>query len=299
MPIFVKDKNSGELKQVTIVGKQGPQGLQGPKGDQGIQGLKGDTGAKGDIGETGPQGPKGATGERGPQGEQGVQGQQGPQGPKGDQGNPFVIKKSYASIALMNADFSNSSLKKYDFVIINTEDVNNPDNSKLYMKGEASFEFVTDLSGATGIQGPKGDQGLQGPQGIQGVKGDTGAKGEQGERGLQGPKGDKGDTGLQGPQGLKGDKGEQGEIGPQGPTGAKGDKGDDKVLVGSKDNAGANIEVVFDLGEDTDMILGSATNIIDNLVTGGTNDVLSAEQGKVLKGLIDGLITRVTALENK
>lgn len=52
----------------SLVGPQGPQGIQGEIGPQGIQG---------DVGPTGPQGPQGPIG---PQGEQGPQGIQGPPG---------------------------------------------------------------------------------------------------------------------------------------------------------------------------------------------------------------------------
>ena len=59
------------------------------------KGPKGDTGA---TGPQGPQGPKGDTGATGPQGERGPQGIQGPQG------KSFSIKKTYASVALLNAN---------------------------------------------------------------------------------------------------------------------------------------------------------------------------------------------------
>ena len=137
---------------------------------------------KGQKGDTGAQGPQGIQGPKGDTGAQGIQGIQGPKGDKGDQGNPFVIKKAYASVSAMNADFSNSAISLYDFVIINSN-VDDPDNSKLYMKGATAFEFVTDLSGATGIQGPKGDTGATGATGPQGPKGD---KGETGAAGIDG-----------------------------------------------------------------------------------------------------------------
>ena len=41
-------------------------------------------------------------------------------------------------------------------VIISTDDVNNPDNSKIFVKDEMSYRYVNDLSGAQGIQGPPG-----------------------------------------------------------------------------------------------------------------------------------------------
>lgn len=101
----------------------------------------------------------------------------GPQGIPGPQGEAFTIKKTYSSIAQMNADFSN--MKLGDYVMI-ASDVEETDNSKLYTRGETRWIFISDFSGATGIQGPQGPQGIQGIQGIQGVKGETGATGATG-----------------------------------------------------------------------------------------------------------------------
>lgn len=131
-------------------------------------------------GEQGPQGPQGI---QGPQGEQGVQGEQGP---KGDNGEPFAIYEEYASIAAMEADAAN--VPKGKFVII-TSTVEDPDNAKLYVKGDSTFSFVTDMSGAQGIQGPTGPQGIQGVQGEQGPQGVQGEQGPQGIQGVQGPQG--------------------------------------------------------------------------------------------------------------
>lgn len=124
--------------------------LQGPRG---LKGDKGDTGEKGDKGDTGSQGPKGE------QGDPGSQGPQGEPGPKGDQGEPFQIRKIYASVDEMEADYNNPGIEEGDFVLINTDDVSDPDNAKLYVKGPTGWQFVTDLSGAQGIQGPQGDPG--------------------------------------------------------------------------------------------------------------------------------------------
>ena len=176
-------------------GDQGVPGIQGPKGDKGDPGEKGERGEKGATGETGPQGPKGDRGEtgatgatggigpQGPKGPQGEKGDQGLQGPKGDKGDPFSIKKIYFSIGEMNADFSGTDVSEGEFVLINTGNVEDEDNAKLYVKGQTSYNFITDLSGMAGIQGPQGEQGPQGIQGIQGVKGDTGEKGDPGPAG--------------------------------------------------------------------------------------------------------------------
>lgn len=106
-----------------------------------------------------------------------------PKGDKGDKGDPFGIVKVYASIGDMNSDFNNNEIKEGQFVIIETGDVNNPDNSKVYVKTSTGYSFITDLSGSQGIvgpQGPKGDTGEIGPQGIKGDTGDTGPKGDTG-----------------------------------------------------------------------------------------------------------------------
>lgn len=183
-PFTWDDLTAEQKKELT-----GPKGAQGDKGDTGDVGPAGPQGLKGETGATGPAGPqgkqgiqgeKGETGAAGARGEQGPQGIQGVQGAKGDKGDPFSIKKIYASVAAMNADFSGTDTSTGDFVLINTGNVEDEDNAKLYVKGKSAFTFVTDLSGAAGIQGP------QGPQGVQGV---------QGKQGIQGVKGDKGDPG--------------------------------------------------------------------------------------------------------
>lgn len=119
----------------------------------------------------GPKGDKGETGERGPQGVQ------GPQGAKGD---PFAIAKTYQSVAAMNAGFATDNVKEGQFVMIDTGNVDDEDNAKLYVKGKTAYSYITDLSGATGVQGP---QGVQGKQGVRGETGPAGAKGAPGTRG--------------------------------------------------------------------------------------------------------------------
>ena len=233
---------------------KGPKGDTGERGETGPQGQKGDTGEQGPIGpmgpqgEMGPQGIQGVAGPIGPTGPQGPMGPEGPVGPKGEQGAPFRIAKIYNSVSAMQTD--SASLNLGDIVLINTDNVEDEDNAKLYIRNESGYSLLTDLSGARGLQGPqglkgdKGDPGIQGERGLQGDVGPAGPKGDQGERGIQGPEGPrgeqglvgpKGDTGERGPQGDMGPRGEQGPagpMGPQGPTGIqgqqgpKGDKGD-------------------------------------------------------------------------
>lgn len=132
---------------------------------------------------------KGATGTTGAQGVQGVQGE------------AFSIAKIYASIALMNAGYATDGLAQGKFVMIDTGNVADADNAKLYVKGATTYTFVTDLSGATGIQGP---QGIQGIQGATGATGGVGATGAQGIQGVAGATGATGATGARGSQWYSG-----------------------------------------------------------------------------------------------
>lgn len=78
---------------------------------------------------------------------QGIQGQPGPQG------EPFRIKKTYTSVAEMNADFDNMNVGDY-VMIASTVEIE--DNAKLYVKGDSQWIFITDFSGAQGIKGETG-----------------------------------------------------------------------------------------------------------------------------------------------
>ena len=178
--------------------KNGGVGPQGPEGPQGVQGLQGIPGPQGEKGEPGAQG---AQGIQGVPGEKGEKGDKGETGAKGEKGDPFSIAKIYSSVAAMNAGYATDGVAKGAFVAIDTGNVEDEENARLYIKGESAYVFLTDLSGAQGMKGEKGDKGDTGPQGE---KGDTGSQGPQG---LQGLKGDKGDTGAPGVH-----------IGPEAPT---------------------------------------------------------------------------------
>ena len=181
-------KEMGGFKGDT--GPRGPKGDKGDVGKTGPQGPKGDTGERGPKGETGPEGPRGVQGETGPEGPQGIQGEQGPrgiqgeQGPRGEKGDPFHVSKVYPSVNAMHLAYSTDEVPQGGFVVIDTGDVDDDDNAKLFIKGSTQYEFLTDLSGAQGVQGP------QGPQGEQGIPGEQGIQGIQGIQGVQGPKGD-------------------------------------------------------------------------------------------------------------
>ena len=145
------------------------------------------------TGATGPQGPVGPMGPQGVQGEVGPVGPQGPAGEKGEKGEAFSIARMFASVAEMNASFNDQDVKEGQFVLINTGNVEDPDDARMYVKGKEAYSFVCDLSGAAGIQGPKGDTGAQG---IQGIQGEQGIQGVAGATGAQGPKGDTGAKGA-------------------------------------------------------------------------------------------------------
>lgn len=204
---------NGDVRQITAYNKAQDTysvgevlaNLQGPRG---LKGDKGDTGDKGEKGDTGSQGPKGE------QGDPGSQGPQGEPGPKGDQGEPFQIRKIYDSVDSMEADYNNPGIEEGDFVLINTDDVSDPDNAKLYVKGPTGWQFVTDLSGAQGIQGPQGDPGT--PAGFGNVTAtvDNTTGTPQVSVQADGPNTAKNIsfsfTGLKGEKGEKGDPGEAG-----------------------------------------------------------------------------------------
>lgn len=163
--ITINDLSTNEIEKIHIEDLINIPLIIGPQGPQGIQGLKGDTGEKGDKGDKGDKGEQGIQGEKGEQGEQGIQGIQGVPG------KDFSIYKTYPSIAEMEADKDNVEEGNFVMIASNVEDV---DNSKLYVKGSTDFVYLTDLSGATGMKGEQGPQGIQGEQGIPGPKGDQG-----------------------------------------------------------------------------------------------------------------------------
>ena len=76
---------------------------------------------------------------------------QGERGPKGDKGDPFAIAKTFPSVASMIGGFTTDGVKEGQFVMIDTGNIEDTDNAKLYVKGKTTYAYITDLSGATGM----------------------------------------------------------------------------------------------------------------------------------------------------
>lgn len=68
-------------------------------------------------------------------------------------GDAFSIRKVYESVTQMETDLNNPEIKEGDFVLINTGDVENPDNARLYIRSSVGFDFLVDMSGAIGFTG--------------------------------------------------------------------------------------------------------------------------------------------------
>ena len=205
-------------------------------------------------------------------------------------GDAFTIVKTYPSIQAMEDDYNNPEVKTGQFVMIDTGNVENEEDSRLYLKGDTEWKFISDLSGAQGIQGLsayqvavqhgfegteaewlislKGEKGETGPKGDKGDTGEKGATGErgpqglQGERGLQGVQGEKGEQGIQGPVGPKGEQGEQGIQGIQGPQGEPGPQG-------PKGDTGSGLNIKGELDSESQLpqegVSGDAWLISGNL----------------------------------
>lgn len=215
-------------------------------------------------------------------------------------GDAFVIVKTYPSIQAMQDDYNNPEVKTGQFVMIDTGNVENEEDSRLYLKGNTEWKFISDLSGAQGIQGlsayqvavqhgfegteaewlislkgekgetgPKGDKGDTGEKGATGERGPQGLQGERGLQGVQGVQGEKGEQGIQGPVGPKGEQGEQGIQGIQGPQGEPGPQG-------PKGDTGSGLNIKGELDSESQLpqegVSGDAWLISGNLyVYGGEN----------------------------
>ena len=71
----------------------------------------------------------------------------GEKGDKGDTGKAFYIAKTYSSVAEMQADFNNNTVKTGEYVIISSTD---DDNGKLFEKKESNFEFIVQMGSSGG-----------------------------------------------------------------------------------------------------------------------------------------------------
>ena len=68
-------------------------------------------------------------------------------------GKSFKIMKVYDSVVSMLNDYNTRDVEVGEFVWINTGNVEDPDDSKLYLKTDTEWQLVGDLSGNRGIQG--------------------------------------------------------------------------------------------------------------------------------------------------
>lgn len=68
-------------------------------------------------------------------------------------GDAFTYKKEYPSVEAMEVDWGTADVKLGEYVLINTNDVEDPDDAKVYLKTQEGWKFIVDLSGMQGIQG--------------------------------------------------------------------------------------------------------------------------------------------------
>ena len=205
-------------------------------------------------------------------------------------GDAFTIVKTYSSVQAMEDDYNNPEVTIGQFVMIDTGDVENEEDSRLYLKGDTEWKFISDLSGAQGIQGLSAYQvavqhGFEGTEAewlisLKGEKGETGPKGDKGDTGEKGATGERGPQGLQGERGLQGDRGEKGEQGIQGPVGPKGEQGEQGIQgiqgpqgepgpQGPKGDAGSGLNIKGELDSESQLpqegVSGDAWLIAGNL----------------------------------
>ena len=218
-----------------------------------------------------------------PKGDKGDKGDQGIEGPQGPVGAPFQVKKIYDSVEAMNADYSGSDVAIGEFVLIDTGDVQDPDNSKLYVKGPTQYDFVTDLSSAQGIQGPQGTPGT--PAGFGNVTAtvDNTTGTPQVSVQADGPNTAKNISFSF--AGLKGEKGE------------KGDPGQDGTQINSVaplmvETAPAVDRGSIALGNDIQALRSDSNSIIVgnniHLTNADRNNVIIGELGDRTKSFMDG-----------
>ena len=111
-----------------------------------------------------------------------LRGDSGYAGSQGETGQGFIIAKTYNSVANLLADTSPTGIIAGEFAVIDTGDVEDPDDSKLYLWNGANYQYITDLSGAMGITGQTGATGPIGYSGSRGYTGSQGITGFSGDR---------------------------------------------------------------------------------------------------------------------
>lgn len=201
-------------------------------------------------------------------------------GDKGDNGKDFRIRRTFSSIAQMQAynpstDQSSQKVIAYDFVMIDTGSVEDVDTGKLYCyepEESTVWHYIGDLSGAQGIKGDTGngidsialnndytltirytDGSSFTTASIRGEKGERGDQGPRGYQGIQGVQGQRGETGATGAQGPVGPTG---ATGPQGPQGIQGPQGESGVVVSGSNlfslvmEPNGDLYVVYEDGDD-------------------------------------------------
>jgi hypothetical protein len=146
-------------------------------------------------------------------------------GSKGDSGIGFTIAKTYANVAALTADTSPTSITAGQFAIIETGNVNNAENSRLYLWSGSAYSYVSDLSGSQGITGASGAIGYTGSAGTTGTTGYTGSLGTTGNVGYTGSAGTTGSAGSTGYTGSIGTTGNVGYTGSAGTAGSSGSTG--------------------------------------------------------------------------
>lgn len=85
-----------------------------------------------------------------------IKGSTGPQGEKGDKGDPFFVSIIYNSVQEMEDGAATDSIPDGAFALIDTGNVDDEDNAKLFVKKNSVYSYLTDMSGSAGIQGPAG-----------------------------------------------------------------------------------------------------------------------------------------------
>lgn len=66
-------------------------------------------------------------------------------------GKNFSVHKTYESVEAMQSDLSN--VPEGEFVLISNDNMEDPDNAKLYVRTSSGFNYLVDMSGAKGFTG--------------------------------------------------------------------------------------------------------------------------------------------------